>query len=208
MRQSARASKLGMLAIGAVVAFALAIPAGASAYVAGDLDQQYRSSWYNYIHFNWPGPGPVGVHDLIPTSGATEPTTNLFDYGFDDGNTTYAQSTNTGVVAYDGHVQSRNDAHYIDVRVSDLRVAVNGNSGTITAVTRYKPLGGSLTPATRIDFATVDLTAKRSTSGTTTTWTDVVPLLTTDGATVFNGGPNGSYTQGSTFGEIDFTVTE
>lgn len=208
MSSSIRAAKAVSLAVGLVAALALAIPAGASAYDDGDLDQEYRSSWYNYVHFNWPGPGPVGVHDLIATSGATEPTTNLFDYGFDDGNTTYAQSTNTGVVAYDGHVQSRNDAHYIDARVSDLRIDVNGNSGTITAVAQYKPLGGSLTTATRIDFATVDLTGKRSTSGTTTTWTDVVPLLTTDGATVFNGGPNGSYTQGSAFGEIDFTVTE
>jgi hypothetical protein len=207
MNARKRTAKAVTLVAGLVAALALAMPAGASAYT-GDLDQEYRSSWYNYVHFNWPGPGPIGVHDLIPTSGATEPSTNLFDHGFDDPNTDYDQATNAGTVAYDGHIQSRNDAHYIDVRVSDLRIEVNGNSGVITAVTQYQPLGGSLTSPVRIDFATVDLTGKRSTSGDTTTWTDVIPALTADGATVFNGGANGSYTTGSTFGSIDFTVTE
>jgi hypothetical protein len=192
---------------GVVSALALAMPAGASAYT-GDLDQEYLSSWYNYVHVNWPGPGPVGVHDVIPTSGATEPTTNLFDYGFDDGNTDYDQATNAGTVAYDGHIQSRNDAHYIDVRVSDLRVEVAGNAGVVRAAVQYQPLGGSLTSLAWIDFATVDLTGKRSTSGDTTTWTDVVVELTADGATAFNGGANGAYEEGDPFGSIDFTVTE
>lgn len=80
-----RTAKAVALVAGLVAALALAMPAGASAYT-GDLDQEYRSSWYNYVHFNWPGPGPIGVHDLIPTSGATEPSTNAFDHGFDNTN--------------------------------------------------------------------------------------------------------------------------
>jgi hypothetical protein len=207
MSKIKRAARAVSITAALVAAAALAVPAAAGAYT-GDLDQEYRSSWYNYVHFNWPGPGPIGVHDLIPTSGATEPSTNLFDHGFDDGNTDYDQGADEGTVAYDGHIQSRNDAHYIDVRISDLRIEVDGNDAVITAATQYLPLGGSLTTLTRIDFATADLTGKRSTSGDTTTWTDVVPELTADGATVFNGGANGSYSEGTTFGSIDFTVTE
>jgi large repetitive protein len=207
MKSRRSAAKAASIVAGLVVAVALAVPAGAAAYT-GDLDQEYRSSWFNYVHFDWAGPGPQNVHDLIPTSGATEQSTNLFDHGFDDANTDYDQGTDEGQVAYDGHIQSRNDAHYIDVRISDLRIDVDGNDGAITAVAQYLPLGGSLTSAVRIDFATVDLTGTRSTSGDTTTWTDVVPELTADGATVFNGGGFGSYTEGTEFGSIDFTVTE
>jgi large repetitive protein len=207
MKSRRSAAKAASIVAGLVVAVALAVPAGAGAYT-GDLDQEYRSSWYNYVHFDWTGPGPQNVHDLIPTSGATEPSTNLFDHGFDDANTDYDQGSDEGQVAYDGHIQSRNDAHYIDVRVSDLRIEVDGNAAVVTAGTQYLPLGGSLTALTRIDFATADLTSKRSTSGDTTTWTDVVLELTADGATVFNGGGFGSYTEGTEFGSIDFTVTD
>jgi hypothetical protein len=194
------------IGIGVVMAsLALLIPAGAS---AGQLDWDYKDSWYSYVHFEWTGPGTQGVHDVIADGvDASEVASEIFRHPIDSANTTYNPFTNTGVVAYEGSVRSLNEAHYIDIEFEDPQI--NVTTSTLTAVVNYRPgtidppAWGSPTSLGRVSIATfTGLASLRSTSGGVTTWTDAVPELTATGATVFAG----AYPTGTAFGEMDFST--
>jgi len=209
MKLGKRSTRFATMVI-ALFALALAAPSMASAVWTGQADWTYKASWYNYIHVDWTGPGTQGVHDVIPSSGASEPSTGVLRHGIDAANTTYNRFTNVGTVALDGAVRSLNEAHYIDLEFTDPRFVVNGNTGSLTAEALYRPATmsppswGSPTSTGRIAIATfTGLNAIRTTSGTTTTWTGAVPVLTSDASTVFSG----SYPAGTAFGAITISAT-
>ncbi len=196
-------------AVASLAALALAVPAGAGAAWSGNSDWDYKDSWYAYVHFNWTGPGTPGVHDVIADGTyANEVASQIFRHPIDAANTTYDQSTDTGVVAFKGSVRSLNEAHYIDIEFIDPRIHVEDNE--LSAVVTYRPATmnppgwGSPTTTGRVVIATFDdLSSLRSTSGSTTEWDDAVPELTATGASYFSGG----YPAGTAFGSIDFDAT-
>ena len=97
-------------------------------------------------------------------------------------------------VALRGGLSFAVSAHSVDVRLTDLRV-VKETSGRehIVLDATYTPLGRS--PVTNNDLDFADLVDVRG--GATNE-----PQLTSGGATVFNGGSNGSYRTGDAFGAL------
>jgi hypothetical protein len=209
MKQGKRGTRVATTVV-ALFMLALAMPSVASAVWSGQGDWTYKTSWVNYIHIDWTGPGTQGVHDVIASSGASELSQGVFRHPVEAANTNYNRFTNAGTVALDGTVRSLNEAHLIDVQFSDPRFVVTGDTGSLTAEALYRPATmvppawGSPVSTGRITIATFSgLNAIRTVSGTTTTWTGAVPVLTLDASTAFSG----SYPAGTAFGEITISAT-
>ena len=191
-------------ALAAVVA--LALPAGASAALpAGsvtDVNWDVRHSWVNYVTnpawYGFLGQGTVtrtGGSTSVSGFGATgwsSPWANTqYGTGFDVTSDSTAGGKRT--LQLKGGLDFDVAPHSIDVSLSDVRVVKeSGGREHIVLDASYKPLGGSTVVNNDLDFADlVDVTG-----------IDNQLQLTSGGATVFNGGANGSYKAGSEFGRL------
>lgn len=194
------------LAVSLLAVLALALPAGASAALpvgtVSNADWDVRHSWVNYVT----NPAwflGLGQGTVTRTGGAasqtgygvtswSSPWTN-YQYG-----TRFAAASDTttgGVrtVQLTGGLQFAMSAHSIDVRLTDIKVKKE-TSGRVHVVldSYYDPLSGAPVSTNDLDFAdVVDVTGINNQL-----------QLTSGGATVFNGGANGSYSAGDEFGRL------
>ena len=75
----------------------------------------------------------------------------------------------------------------LDLKISNPRVQVNGGSGTLVVDVVSSDMEGNKSTSTGVTFATLDLSGKKSTSGSTLTWTGAPATLTAAGAKAFAG---------------------
>lgn len=205
----------GLLAMVIALGALEALPAIASAGTAtsGSGVQFQRESFMRYMY-------GLGFGGTVSATGTATFARNTAAYDYDtlthtcDGtNTTYniTRGAGSGTLALLGGISYQMSAHYIDVSVSDPRVAITSTTASaavISAVVSYDPLESGTqirnpTTPTRIDVFRVNLGAAGVFSGggtRTHTWTRAPAVLTADGARAFNGGGNGSYSDGSAFG--------
>jgi Htaa len=196
------------MALGLLAALALALPAGASAALpAGTVtttDWDVRHSWVNYVT-NPLWFGGLGQGTVTRTGGAASQTGyGATTWGAGYVNTQYgtrfaaaSDSTSGGVrtIQLTGGLQFAVSTHSIDVRLSDIKVKKE-TSGRVHVVldSYYDPISGSPVSTNDLDFAdVVDVTGINNQL-----------QLTSGGATVFNGGGNGSYSAGDEFGRLVF----
>lgn len=203
-----RTRKRAGLVAGVLAALALALPGVASAALpAGTVsttDWDVRHSFVDYItNPVWYGYTDQGT--VTRTGGASSQTgygatawrTPWIDYQY---GTRFASSDTTArsgvrTVQLTGGLSFAMDAHFIDVRLSDLKVVKEtGGRVHVVADTYYAPLSGTPVSSDDVDFAdVVDVTG-----------TNNQVQLTSGGATAFNGGGNGGYRAGDAFGRLVF----
>lgn len=192
--------------VGLLAMLALAIPASASAALpagtVSNVDWDVRHSWVDYVTnpswFAFLGQGTVtrtGGSASQTGYGATAWRSPWTDYQYGTRFAAPSDSTSGGVrtVTLTGGITFAMSAHSVDVRLTDVRV-VKETSGRehIVLDAYYDPLSGSPVTVNDLDFA--DL---RDVTGINNQL-----QLTSGGATVFNGGSNGSYRAGSEFGRL------
>lgn len=198
-------SLLRAAALSAALA-ALVLPAGASAALpAGTVsttDWDVRHSWVNYVtNPSWYG--YLGQGSITRTGGSASQTGygvtswsgSWVNYQYGTRFAAPSDSTVGGkrTIQLTGGLTSAMSAHSIDVRLTDIRVVKeSGGREHIVLDAYYDPVSGAPVTSNDVDFADlVDVT------GTTNE-----VQLTSGGATVFNGGSNGSYSAGDPFGRL------
>jgi len=206
MRSSSRfARRFAVLAAVSASAAALVAPTMASATVptpVNDAAWTLRTSWVNYLT-NPAWYGGLGQGTITPTSsnGGFSYEDTSGSYAVWPGFTDYAytwifdKASDTGtprVVTLKGGLDFDMSAHGISVSFSDLKVRDAGSGAEeLIADASYDPIAG---PPRAYLYDTV--IANVSSAGAVT--------LTAAGASVFNGGSNGSYSAGSAFGSIAY----
>lgn len=212
----------GLLATVIALTAFVALPAVASAGTAtsGSGVQYQRDTFMRYMY-------GMGFGGTVSATGTATFAVNGAAYDddtlthtFDGTNTTYAitRTAGSGTLALSGGISYQMPAHFINVTVSDPRVAITSptaGAAIISAVVSYDPLESGTqirnpTTPTRIDAFRVNLGATGvfgGTGGTTHTWTRAPAVLTAAGANAFNGGGNGSYSDGSVFGSWTLSAT-
>jgi len=86
-----------------------------------------------------------------------------------------------GTVSFTGH------DGVLDLRVSNPRVVVDGSSGMLVVDVQSSDMEGNKSSSSGVAFASLDLSGKKSTSGSTITWSGVPATLTAAGARAFAG---------------------
>ncbi|MBN0039202.1 HtaA domain-containing protein [Cellulosimicrobium cellulans] len=100
-----------------------------------------------------------------------------------------------GAVSFSGH------EGILDLRISNPRVVVNGSSGTLVVDVRSSDMEGNTSSSNGVAFASLDLSGKKSTSGSTITWSGAPATLTAAGAKAFAG----FYEAGTALSPVTFT---
>jgi hypothetical protein len=155
-----------------------------AAPVTGTSSFAMRASWVNYI-LNVPPGGTI-----TPAGGTTATTTGVFAAPLTG---TFERGSRTGTVDLAGSVRYHKPAHGIDITVADTKVAIDGDTATVSALVTP---GGS-----RIDIATIDLSAVTPTETPgSITWTDALATFTAAGGTVF------TYAAGEEYGKLTLTL--
>lgn len=176
-RASTRVRMLLSLIV-ATATLSFVVPAAAS---AGEVNWDLRASWVSYVN-RW-----GGSTTAVSPGRFASPTLTLPQAATGSGN----------VAPYDGGFNSRIALHGVNVLIEDI--SIDFNSGAVTGSGHYTPL-----LSRSITFSNQQLfTLRGGTKSTATnpkTWEEAVPALTRFGATVFNGGSNGSYAEGAEFG--------
>jgi hypothetical protein len=188
-----------------VTTVVLALPAVSSATVPSPVSSanwNVRHSWVNYLtNPAWYlgfGQGSVtptafggGTPSTDPSGGQTSWGSGYTEYAYGYVFGVASDSGSPRTVALKGGLDFDMSAHGIDISLSDLKVVVNGSGEQLVADATYVPLGGST--QTLNDTVVADV----SSAGAVT--------LTAAGATVFNGGSNGSYSAGDAFGTVSYS---
>lgn len=191
----------------AVAVVALVVPASASAALPSTTvtatDWDVRHSWVDYVTnpawYAWFGQGTqTRTGGAVADTGYGSKTysgwaTNHYGTQFAASDTTTA---GVRTVQLTGGLKYVVTPHSIDVRLTDIKVVkeVSGREHVVLDA-YYKPTSGSPVTVNDLDFA--DLV---DTPGGTTNEL----RLTSGGATVFNGGSNGSYAANDPFGRLAY----
>jgi Htaa len=198
--------RVSCAAITVLAALALALPAGASAALpAGPVsaaDWDVRHSWVDYVTnpawFGYAGQGTVTPTGSAASqagyglTGWSAPWTN-YQYGTRFAAAGDSTAAGTRTVQLGGGIDFAMSVHSIDVRLSDVRVVKEpGGREHVVLDAYHDPLTGAPVTSNDVDFA--DLVDVPGTANQL--------QLTSDGATVFNGGSNGSYSAGDAFGRL------
>ncbi|WP_426310654.1 HtaA domain-containing protein [Cellulosimicrobium sp. E-16] len=92
-----------------------------------------------------------------------------------------------GRASFGGSVSFSGHEGILDLRISNPRVVVNGSSGTLVVDVRSSDMEGNTSSSSGVAFANLDLAGKKSTSGSTITWSGAPATLTAAGAKAFAG---------------------
>ncbi len=196
--------RAAVLVAGLLAALALAAPATSSAALPGStvttVDWDVRHSWVDYITnprwFLGLSQGTVrytGGAAAQSGYGTTSWTVRrgIVNYQYGVRFAAASDSTSGGVrtVQLTGGVDYALSAHGVDVRLSDIRVVQDaGGNESVVLDAYYDPVSGSPVTDNDLSFATLNASNELA--------------LTSGGATVFNGGTNGSYRTGDAFGAL------
>lgn len=100
-----------------------------------------------------------------------------------------------GAVSFSGH------EGILDLRISNPRVVVDGSSGTLVVDVQSSDMEGNKSSSSGVALASLDLSGKKSTSGSTITWSGAPATLTAAGAKAFAG----FYEAGTALSSVTFT---
>jgi hypothetical protein len=187
---------------GATLAVVLAVPAASHATVPTGVTSanwNLRHSWVNYLvnPFLSLGQGrvtPTGATTADrpvadPAGGvAAGPPATPYGYIWKVGSDVTSGGTRT--VTLRGGIDFDQPVHGIDISLRNLRVVPTGTSETLLVDGSYRTTAGATVPLTGTTFGTVSPTG--------------VVTLSAAGATIFNGGANGSYAAGDAFGTVAY----
>ena len=163
---------------------------------AGTLDWGVKASFRSYI---------TGTADgtATPGGGATTRTDGTYRFPF-GGDGTYASADDVSA-AFDGQVRFVGHSGALDITVSDPRVVIDGDAGSLIVDVTSAPLsGGAPTVYDDVAFADLDLSGVTATAAGDQVVIAAVPAsLSAAGAPAFAG----FYTAGAALDPVTLTLT-
>lgn len=191
-RRRALASVLAGALIASAAAVGVVTPASA---VEGDvtsatLDWGLRESFRSYIS------GPI-AHGAVETVGGV--VNNTTSYRWSGGTGVYEDAS--ADVSYSGGVRFTGHAGALDLLIENLRVEVDGSTGTLYADVTSKGLSGPDFDADDVAFATLTPGAP-TVAGDVATWANVPATLTAQGSAAFSS----MYPAGAALDPVSFSL--
>ncbi|MBE7701661.1 HtaA domain-containing protein [Oerskovia sp. Sa1BUA8] len=127
--------------------------------------------------------GPI-AKGSVSTSGVRD---NGSSYTWSGGKGSFNTDLGKGRTAFGGSVQFTGHAGILDLKISNPRVQVDGSTGTLVVDVVSSDMEGNKSTSNGVAFASLNLAGKKSTSGSTITWTGAPATLTASGAKAFAG---------------------
>ncbi|OCI33244.1 HtaA domain-containing protein [Oerskovia enterophila] len=142
--------------------------------------------------------GPIAKGSVSATGAKDNGSTTTWSSGKGSFNTDLGKgrASFAGSVAFTGH------GGILDLQISNPRVQVDGGSGTLVVDVVSSDMEGNKSTSKGVAFASLDLSGKKSTSGTTLTWTGAPATLTAAGAKAFAG----FYEAGTALAPVTFSL--
>ncbi|QJW37956.1 HtaA domain-containing protein [Cellulosimicrobium protaetiae] len=127
--------------------------------------------------------GPI-AKGSVSTSGVGD---NGSAFTWSGGKGSFNTDLGKGRASFGGSVSFSGHEGILDLRISNPRVVVNGSTGTLVVDVRSSDMEGNTSSSNGVAFASLDLSGKKATSGSTITWSGAPATLTAAGAKAFAG---------------------
>ncbi|GAA1407696.1 HtaA domain-containing protein [Oerskovia paurometabola] len=127
--------------------------------------------------------GPI-AKGSVSTSGVKD---NGSSYTWSGGKGSFNTDLGKGRTSFAGSVKFTGHDGILDLQISNPRVQVDGGSGTLIVDVVSSDMQGNKSTSKGVAFASLNLSGKKSTSGSTITWTGASATLTAAGAKAFAG---------------------
>jgi hypothetical protein len=148
----------------------------------GHLDWGVKASFRSYIQ------GGIAKGTITTDGGATENADGTFRFPVEASKGDVAADGSSVVADFGGSVHFSGHDGALELDISDIVVAVEGEAGSLQADVTSKDLGtGEVATFTDVELATLDLaTVTAAVSGTTVTWPNMPATLTEAGVPAFS----------------------
>ncbi|WP_200945439.1 HtaA domain-containing protein [Sanguibacter sp. Leaf3] len=128
--------------------------------------------------------GPIAKGSITP-SGVTSSGSS---FGWGGGSGKFNTEVNQGRVAFPGSVNFSGHGGILDLTISNVRVQVSSAStGSLVADVSSTDMNGTASEQKGVTIASLGLAGKKSTTGSTVSWSGVSATLTSAGASAFGG---------------------
>lgn len=164
---------------------------GASSTSGGSAAQQCFAQGVNGATLSWGVSdsfrayiaGPI-AKGAVSTSGVKD---NGSSYTWSGGKGSFNTDLGKGRTSFGGSVKFTGHDGILDLQISNPRVQVDGGTGTLVVDVVSSDMQGNKSTSKGVAFASLNLSGKKSTSGSTITWTGAPATLTAAGAKAFAG---------------------
>ncbi|MFD6093501.1 HtaA domain-containing protein, partial [Oerskovia sp. NPDC060338] len=164
---------------------------GSSTSGSGSAAQQCYAQGVNGATLTWAVSDKFRAYIAGPIAKGSVSASGAKDNGstttWSGGEGSFNTDLGKGRASFAGSVHFTGHGGILDLQISNPRVQVNGGSGTLVVDVVSSDMEGNKSTSKGVAFANLDLSGKKSTSGTTITWTGASATLTAAGAKAFAG---------------------
>ncbi|MFF2832021.1 HtaA domain-containing protein [Cellulosimicrobium cellulans] len=169
------------------------------------VEQQCFAQGVNGATLSWGVSDRFRAYVTGPIAKGSVSTSGVQDSGsafaWSGGKGSFNTDLGKGRASFGGSVSFSGHEGILDLRISNPRVVVDGSSGTLVVDVQSSDMEGNKSSSSGVAFASLDLSGKKSTSGSTITWSGARATLTAAGAKAFAG----FYEAGTALSPVTFT---
>ncbi len=165
--------------------------AGGAGSSGGAAAEQCFAQGVNGATLTWGVSDSFRAYVTGPIAKGSVSTTGVRDGGsaftWSGGKGSFNTDLGKGRTSFGGTVSFTGHDGILDLRVSNPRVVVDGSRGTLVVDVRSSDMEGTTSSSSGVAFASLDLSGRKSVSGSTITWSGAPATLTAAGARAFAG---------------------
>ncbi|WP_168210037.1 HtaA domain-containing protein [Oerskovia sp. KBS0722] len=164
---------------------------GATSTAGGSAAQQCFAQGVNGATLTWGVSDPFRAYIAGPIAKGAITTSGVKDngssYTWSGGKGSFNTDLGKGRTSFGGSVKFTGHDGILDLQISNPRVQVDGSTGTLVVDVVSSDMQGNKSTSKGVAFASLNLSGKKSTSGSTITWKGAPATLTAAGAKAFAG---------------------
>ncbi|GAA3224479.1 HtaA domain-containing protein [Oerskovia jenensis] len=157
----------------------------------GSAAQQCYAQGVNGATLTWGVSDSFRAYIAGPIAKGSASTSGVKDNGssftWSGGKGSFNTDLGKGRTGFSGSVKFTGHDGILDLQISNPRVQVDGSTGTLVVDVVSSDMQGNKSTSKGVAFASLNLSGKKSTSGSTITWTGAPATLTAAGAKAFAG---------------------
>ncbi|MFF2620510.1 HtaA domain-containing protein [Oerskovia jenensis] len=157
----------------------------------GSAAQQCYAQGVNGATLTWGVSDSFRAYISGPIAKGSASTSGVKDNGssftWSGGKGSFNTDLGKGRTGFSGSVKFTGHDGILDLQISNPRVQVDGSTGTLVVDVVSSDMQGNKSTSKGVAFASLNLSGKKSTSGSTITWTGAPVTLTAAGAKAFAG---------------------
>jgi hypothetical protein len=164
---------------------------GTASTSGGSAAQQCYAQGVNGATLSWGVSDPFRAYIAGPIAKGSVSTSGVKDngssYTWSGGKGSFNTDLGKGRASFAGSVKFTGHDGILDLQISNPRVQVDGSTGTLVVDVVSSDMQGNKSTSKGVAFASLNLSGKKSTSGSTITWAGAPATLTAAGAKAFAG---------------------